>query len=70
MRDITAGEELTHDWAMTDDDETTTACRCGTPSCRGTIAGKDWQNAELQERYLGYFSAYLAQKIEAARGLR
>jgi hypothetical protein len=67
MRDITAGEELTHDWAMTDDDDSTTQCHCGAASCRGTITGKDWQKAELQERYRGYFSAYLAQKMERAR---
>ena len=63
MRDIRAGEELTHDWAMTDDDDSSIECRCGTASCRGTITGKDWQLRELQERYRGYFSAYLAQKI-------
>ena len=63
MRDIAAGEELTHDWAMTDDDDSSTACRCGTVICRGTITGKDWQMAELQERYRGYFSSYLEQKI-------
>jgi len=70
MRDIAAGEELTHDWAMTDDDDSTTACQCGTASCRGNISGKDWQKPELQERYRGYFSAYLAEKIEAARTMR
>ena len=64
MRDIAAGEELTHDWAMTDNDESTTACRCGAARCRGTITGNDWQKLELQERYRGYFSDYLARKIE------
>lgn len=67
MRDIARGEELTHDWAMTDDDETSTPCRCGAKKCRGTITGKDWQNLELQERYAGYFSAYLAEKIRQMR---
>ena len=70
MRDITAGEELTHDWAMTDHDESTTACHCGTASCRATITGKDWQKPALQERYRGYFSTYLALKIEAGQTLR
>jgi SET domain-containing protein len=64
MRDIAAGEELTHDWAMTDNDESTTACRCGAARCRGTITGQDWRKLELQERYRGYFSDYLARKIE------
>ena len=65
MRDISAGEELTHDWAMTDDDDSVTACRCGAGICRGTISGQDWRKPELQARYRGYFSAYLIQKIEA-----
>src|SRR4051812_48175458 len=66
MRDIAAGEELTHDWAMTDDDDNVTPCECGAANCRGTITGKDWQRADLQERYAGYFSAYLVEKIKQA----
>jgi SET domain-containing protein len=63
MRDIRAGEELTHDWAMTDDDDSSMACGCGAQNCRGTVTGKDWQRPELQTRYAGYFSFYLLQKI-------
>jgi len=63
MRDIAAGEELTHDWCVTDDDRYTVECRCGSALCRGTLTGKDWQRPELQERYAGYFSWYLAEKI-------
>jgi SET domain-containing protein len=63
MRDIRGGEELTHDWATTDDDDYSIECKCGAPDCRGTLTGKDWQCAELQKRYAGYFSAYLAKKI-------
>ena len=29
MRDIAVGEELTHDWAMTDDEPDEMACHCG-----------------------------------------
>jgi uncharacterized protein len=65
MRDIRAGEELTHDWAMTDDDDYSMECRCGAPNCRKILTGKDWQLLELQKRYAGYFSAYLARKINA-----
>jgi len=38
-------------------------CKCGAPDCRKILAGKDWQRADLQKRYAGYFSAYLADKI-------
>lgn len=68
MRDIAAGEELTHDWATTDDDDDSMECRCGSSNCRKILTGKDWQRTDLQERYRGYFSAYLAQKISLPRG--
>jgi uncharacterized protein len=63
MRDIRAGEELTHDWAMTDDDDYSVECNCGALNCRQILTGKDWQRPDLQKRYAGYFSAYLAPKI-------
>jgi SET domain-containing protein len=63
MRDIRAGEELTHDWAMTDDGDYSVECKCRAPDCRGILTGKDWQRPELQKRYAGYFSAYLARRI-------
>lgn len=63
MRNIRAGEELTHDWCVTDDDDYSVKCNCRSSNCRGTLTGKDWQRPELQERYAGYFSAYLAEKI-------
>jgi uncharacterized protein len=63
MRDIRIREELTHDWAMTDDDDYSVDCKCGAPKCRKILTGKDWQRAELQKRCAGYFSAYLTRKI-------
>src|SRR4051812_40790948 len=57
MRAIAAGEELTHDWAMTDDSDEAITCNCGAHNCRRTITGKDWQRTELQTRYAGYFSS-------------
>jgi len=63
MRDIRVGEELTHDWATTDDDDYSVECQCGAPNCRKILTGKDWQRADLQKRYAGYFSPYLAEKI-------
>jgi uncharacterized protein len=63
MRDIRAGEELTHDWAMTDDDDYSAECKCGAPDCRKILTGKDWQRPELQKRYAGFFSAHLERRI-------
>ena len=65
MRDIEAGEELTHDWATTDDLDYEMACNCGTPSCRGTITGKDWMKPELREKYRGWFCWFLQRRIDA-----
>jgi SET domain-containing protein len=71
MRDIRAGEELTHDWATTDDDDYCVECKCGAPNCRKILTGKDWQRSELQRRYEGYFSAYLTRKVAMLdRGLK
>src|SRR6266481_3557772 len=63
MRNIRAGEVLTHDWAMTDDDDYFVECKCGAANCRKILTGKDWQRPDLQKGYAGYFSAYLADKI-------
>lgn len=71
MRDIAAGEELTHDWATTDDLDYQVSCACGRPGCRGIITGKDWMKPELQEKYRGWFCWFLQRKIDeraAARG--
>ncbi|HSR67850.1 MAG TPA: SET domain-containing protein-lysine N-methyltransferase [Acidobacteriota bacterium] len=67
MRDIGAGEELTHDWATTDDLDYEMTCNCGAPDCRGTITGKDWRLAELQEKYAGWFSWFIQRKIDRQR---
>jgi len=67
MRDIAAGEELTHDWATTDDEDYCMECRCGAATCRKIVTGKDWQKPELQEKYAGYISWYLAEHIKRQR---
>jgi hypothetical protein len=63
MRDIEAGEELTHDWATTDDDDYTAECNCGSATCRKILTGKDWRRRDLQEKYRGFISLYLEEKI-------
>jgi SET domain-containing protein len=66
LRDIDPDEEITFDYAMSDStayDEF--ECQCGTRDCRGHVTGNDWMRVELQDRYAGWFSAYLARKIAA-----
>ncbi len=65
-RDIEVGEELTYDYATTDgSDYDEFECACGGPSCRGKVSGHDWMLPELQLRYRGSFSPYLAKRIAA-----
>lgn len=71
MRNIEAGEELTHDWATTDNlDNFEMDCNCGVKNCRGKITGKDWMIKNLQEKYKGYFSWYLQQKINNQNSIK
>jgi SET domain-containing protein len=65
MRDIEPGEELTHDWATTDDDSYEMECRCGSNNCRKIITGQDWKRKDLQQKYADYMSWYLLEKIRS-----
>jgi uncharacterized protein len=66
MRNITPGEELTHDWATTDDDSYEMECHCNAVECRKVITGQDWRKKELQDKYRGFMSAYLQRKIDTS----
>jgi len=68
MRDIAAGEELTTDYALFDDNDDEMRCGCGAPSCRRVIGGRDWRRPELQRRYGGYFSSYLLRRFTPGQG--
>lgn len=63
MCDITAGEELTCDYACIDNEDYSFECRCGAPTCRTVITGRDWQRPDLQFKYGKYFSTYLQEKF-------
>ena len=64
MRDIAPGTELVIDYAMIDGDPSERMeCACGSRACRRVITGDDWRLPELEERYAGYFSRYLADRI-------
>jgi SET domain-containing protein len=64
MRDIAAGEELCHDYAMERSDDYALDCHCGSSRCRGKVTGDDWKLSELQARYGEYFSIYIRNKIQ------
>ena len=71
-RDIQAGEEITTDFAYCEasPDYLLAPCLCGSSLCRGRVTGNDWQLPELQQRYNGHFTPYIAQlmgNINAAR---
>lgn len=68
MRDIQLGEEVTFDYAMTDSspfDEFD--CGCASPHCRGKVTRDDWKLPDLWQRYEGYFSTYLGNRISKFR---
>jgi hypothetical protein len=65
-RDIAVGEEITYDYATSDgSDYDEFECSCGSELCRGKVTGHDWMLPELQLRYRGQFSPYLARRISA-----
>jgi uncharacterized protein len=65
-RDIEPGEEITYDYATSDgSDYDEFECVCGSACCRGKITGHDWMLPELQLRYRGAFSPYLAKRMAA-----
>jgi SET domain-containing protein len=67
MRDIAAGEELTVDYCLFDASGEPMACACGAAGCRGTVTREDWRLPELQARYAGWFSTYLADRQREGR---
>ena len=69
MRDIEAGEEICFDYSTTDSsdyDEFT--CGCGVAACRGVVRGDDWKRPDVQAKYAGWFSPYLARRIAKLNG--
>lgn len=63
-RPVNDGEELTTDYAtMTGFAAWGMDCNCGTTVCRSVIRGTDWRLPELQARYRGHFSPFLANRI-------
>ena len=74
MRPIFAGEEVSIDYAMhlaansKSDLVFTFECQCGASNCRGKFTESDWEIPELQQRYEGFFSWYIAEQIRKSHG--
>lgn len=65
-RAIAPGETLAIDYATCTGSATREfECNCGTASCRGKVTADDWMLPELQLRYRGRFSPFLAARINA-----
>lgn len=65
--DIQTGEEITADYSLWEADLNYVSkwkCQCGSPVCRKTVTGNDWELSEIQERYKGHFSPLINKRIE------
>ena len=73
MQNIQKDEEVTFDYAMClhetkDAPQYRMECCCGRTNCRKVITDHDWKLPALQEKYDGYFSWYLQEKINTLKG--
>ena len=72
MRLIRTHEEVTIDYAMIVSRSVGSSnvfgmnCRCGAKNCRGRITEEDWKRPKVRQRYAGFFSQYLQEKIDRA----
>ena len=66
MRDISTGEEICFDYAMSESQtqEPEFDCGCGASDCRKQIHWDDWKIPALHQKYKGYFMPYLQRRID------
>jgi hypothetical protein len=65
-RSISAGEELTVDYATWEIDEgwqLSGQCNCGAKMCRRRVSGRDWRIPEFQQRYKRHVLPCLIKRI-------
>ena len=59
MKPIAVGEQITWDYAMTENNDWFMLCRCGAPRCRKLITGYRNLPPEFREAYKGFVSQWL-----------
>ncbi|MGK7866344.1 SET domain-containing protein [Falsiroseomonas sp. E2-1-a20] len=72
-RDIAAGEEVTFDYATSDVHVWWRAkwrCRCGAPSCRGVVTGRDCLDPSFAARHRGHLPSWTVAFMRHHVGLR
>jgi len=62
MKDIKKGEEITWDYAMTENSDFRMKCMCGAKSCRKIIGAYSMLSPKVRKKYKGYISEWLTQK--------
>lgn len=69
MRNISAGEEITWDYEMTEDNQYgwQMKCKCGTQSCRKIIGAYRNMPAEVRKKYKGFISSWITDQKSVAR---
>ena len=59
MRPLAAGEQITWDYAMSENNDWFMLCRCGSRRCRNLITGYRNLPPEFREAYKGFISQWL-----------
>lgn len=63
-RAITAGEEVTSDYATSSGiADFAMPCSCGSPLCRGVLTGEGWRRPDLRARYGDHWVPVLLDRI-------
>jgi uncharacterized protein len=68
MQDIAQDAELTWDYAMTEDNDWSMECGCGTPNCRKLITGYRDLPEERRKAYAGFVADWLLERDGSACG--
>lgn len=71
MYDISTGDEICYDYALTECDPTYQLnCLCGKSKCRGVVTGSDWKRSDLQQKYGHHFTTHITKLIDAEKQIQ